>query len=112
MVKKYIPAKGDLVLMDFSPQKGREQSGLRPAIVLSPQFYNQHAGLFLVCPITSKIKGYPFEVSLTGSQKVKGVILSDHIKSMDWRSRCKKYLGKASIGVLAEVIAKVDTLIK
>lgn len=97
--------------MDFSPQKGREQSGLRPALVLSAEIYNKHSGLVLVCPITSISKGYPFEVKIPAQNKVKGVVLADHIKSLDWRSRYTKFLCKAPASVCIEVVDKVAVLI-
>jgi mRNA interferase MazF len=84
---RYVPERGDLIWLSFSPQAGHEQAGRRPALVLSPAAYNKGAGLALVVPVTSHIKGYPFEVLLPSGLPVSGVILSDHLKSVDWRAR-------------------------
>jgi len=86
VTKEYIPERGDIVWINFDPQSGHEQKGKRPAIVLSPKEYNKKVGLGLFCPITSKIKNYPFEVEIS-SKKINGVVLSDQIKSFDWRTR-------------------------
>src|SRR5436190_22112077 len=83
----YVPRRGDLVWLSFDPQAGHEQAGRRPAFVLSPDTYNRKTGLFLACPITSKVKGYPFEVALPSGLVVSGVILADQIKSLDWKAR-------------------------
>jgi mRNA interferase MazF len=82
----YIPDEGDLVWASFDPQTGHEQSGRRPALVLTPGEYNEKAGLAIACPITSKVKGYPFEVAVSTS-RVQGVVLADQVRSLDWRSR-------------------------
>ncbi len=82
-----VPDFGDAVWMDFDPQKGHEQAGRRPAIVLSPRAYNDRVGLVLVCPITNQVKGYPFEVDIPDGLAVSGVVLADQVKSMDWRAR-------------------------
>lgn len=108
---KYIPARGDVIWLSFSPQSGHEQSGHRPAIVVSPKEYNAKAGLALCCPITSKIKGYPFEVKITVKNKIDGVILSDQIKSMDWEERQAKYISAAPKEILEDVIKKMNLLI-
>ena len=84
MVKRYIPERGDLVWLNFTPQAGHEQAGPRPAVVLSPSGYNGKTGLMLCCPITSRVKGYPFEVAVEGVTGITGVILADQIKSLDW----------------------------
>src|SRR5580692_1036593 len=83
----YVPDAGDLIWLSFSPQAGREQAGRRPALVLSPRGYNERAGLCAVCPVTSRAKGYPFEVALPDGLAVAGVVLSDHVKSADWQVR-------------------------
>lgn len=111
MPRRYIPARGDIVWLQFNPQAGHEQSGHRPALVVSPLAYNRRAGLALFCPITSQIKGYPFEVILAGEHGPSGAILSDQIKSLDWRVRKAKRLSKASKDVMAEVLAKIHTLV-
>lgn len=108
---KYIPNKGDIVWLNFSPQAGYEQKGKRPALVISPKEYNQKTHLALCCPITSNQKGYPFEV-VTSGRKIKGVILSDHLKSVDWRIRKARFVEKAKSRVLSECIEKINVLIK
>ncbi len=110
MVKHYIPQKGDLVWLDFTPQSGHEQSGRRPAIVLSPSEYNEKTGLGIFCPLSSKEKGYPFEVKIR-NKKISGVILSDHIKSLDWMSRNAELISNVSDSELEEVLEKIKVLI-
>ncbi len=107
----YIPSRGDIVWLLFTPQSGHEQSGHRPAIVISPKEYNEKVGLALFCPITSKIKDYPFEVRINIKGKIDGVILSDQIKSLDWISREAKFITKASDDLFEEVIEKINLLI-
>ncbi|HNX60292.1 MAG TPA: endoribonuclease MazF, partial [Spirochaetota bacterium] len=85
MVKKYIPDRGDVVWLNFTPQSGHEQMGKHPALVLSPKEYNEKTGLAIFCPITSKEKGYPFEVKIK-AKNVSGVVLSDQVNSLDWKS--------------------------
>lgn len=110
MVKKnYIPDRGDIIWLNFSPQAGHEQAGKRPAIVLSPKEYNKKVGLSLLCPITSKVKGYPFEVIIKG--KISGVILSDQIRSLDWKIRNAEFIQKADKNVLTEVINNIGLLL-
>ena len=92
--KRYIPKKGDVVWLNFSPQSGREQKGHRPALVLSSLNYNK-LGLMLACPITSKIKGYPFEIPIKAGS-IEGCVLGDHIKNQDWSTRKVKYISKSS----------------
>jgi mRNA interferase MazF len=109
--KSYIPDQGDLIWLNFAPQTGREQSGIRPALVLSPKSYNSLAGLAILCPITSKIKGYPFEVVLRNQKKVSGAILGDQIKNLDWRSRGAKFIAKAAPDIMDELLAKLKELL-
>jgi mRNA interferase MazF len=113
-VKKtgYVPDKGDLVWLDFDPQAGHEQSGRRPAFVLSPARYNAKTGLMLCCPLTTQVKGYPFEVALEGSRKVQGVILADQVKSLDWRVRRAEKKGAVSQAVLDEVVDKIKAILE
>ena len=87
MSRTYVPGRGDIVWLDFNPQAGHEQAGRRPALVLSPSSYNERTGLALFCPVTTAVKGYPFEVHLPQGGNITGVVLSDHIKSLDWRAR-------------------------
>ena len=107
----YTPERDDVIWLDFNPQAGREQAKRRPAIVLSSFEYNAKVRLAIVCPITSKIKGYPFEVALPSDLKVSGVILSDQIKSLDWQTRNAELICKAPATLTAEVMAKLKTLL-
>ncbi len=107
----YIPDRGDIVWIQMNPQAGREQAGHRPAFVVSPKSYNGKVGLALLCPITSKEKGYPFEVLITG-KNIQGVILSDQVKSLDWKAREARLEEKAGRAITDEVIAKIETLIR
>jgi mRNA interferase MazF len=109
-VAEYVPDQGDLVWLEFDPQSGHEQKGRRPALVLSPASYNQKVGLMLCCPITTKTKGYPFEVEIK-TKEVTGVVLSDQVKSLDWRARNAYSAGVVSAEVLAEVRGKLLTLV-
>lgn len=101
MVKFYIPERADVVWLNFSPQAGHEQHGKRPALVLSAYNYNKN-GMALICPITSKVKGYPFEVKINAG-KIKGVALADHIKNHDWQARQIKFVTKSTVDVVNEV---------
>ncbi|MDB4978229.1 MAG: PemK-like protein [Candidatus Peribacteria bacterium] len=111
MVKKSTPERGTIIMLDFQPQLGREQAGRRPALVLSPASYNKKVGLAILCPITSHAKGYPFEVALPRGIKTKGVILADHVKSLDWEARNAKIIEHISPAVLSEVLEKLALLI-
>ena len=111
MASAYIPGRGDIVWLQFDPQAGHEQSGRRPALVVSPKVYNAKVGLALFCPITSTVKGYPFEVLLPEKHKARGAILSDQIKSLDWRVRKPKRLARAPRDVMLEVLAKIGLLV-
>ena len=106
------PDRGDLVYLDFDPQAGHEQSGRRPALVISPQLYNQATSLMLCCPITSRVKGYPFEVPVSGTGGVTGVILSDQLRSLDWVARHAEVVGQADEDVLDDVLAKISPLLR
>lgn len=106
----YIPDRGDIVWLNFTPQAGHEQKGTRPALVLSPQKYNKKTGLAVCCPITSNVKGYPFEVLISG-KKINGAILSDHLKNLDWKVRKAKFIEKAGASVMSECMAKISALI-
>ncbi len=106
-----LPDRGDIVYLDFNPTKGREQRGYRPAVIISPAVYNAKSSLALFLPITSKQKGYPFEVLLPEGLQVRGVILADQIKSLDWRSRDLKFVETLPLEVMAEVGGKIKPLI-
>ncbi|HLD19608.1 MAG TPA: type II toxin-antitoxin system PemK/MazF family toxin [Candidatus Nanoarchaeia archaeon] len=101
--------RGDVVWLDFTPTKGHEQSGRRPAVVLSPKEYNEKSGLFLVCPVTSKIKGYPFEVQIGG--KITGAILVDQLRSVDWKERNAKYIETLPVATMAKVKRLLDLIL-
>ncbi len=105
VTKKYIPDRGDIVWLDFNPQAGKEQAGLRPALVLSGKTYNK-TGLMLTCPITSKVKGYPFEI-LVDVGKITGAVLADHIKNQDWQARKVQFIVKAPKQVQNKVFDSV-----
>jgi mRNA interferase MazF len=108
---EYVPDRGDIVWLQFDPQAGHEQAGRRPAFVVSPQQYNRRVGLALVCPVTSRIKGYPFEVVLPAGGTASGAVLADQLKSLDWRARRAAPLEQASADVVLEVTAKILALV-
>ena len=107
----WAPARGDIVWLEFDPQAGREQAGRRPALVLSPISYNRKVGLMLCCPITSRVKGYPFEVALPEGLAISGVVLSDQVRSLDWRSRKADFVTVVPKSMLEEVSAILDVLV-
>jgi mRNA interferase MazF len=111
-MSSYVPDRGDLVWLEFTPQAGSEQRGRRPALVISPKTYNGKVGLALFCPITSKIKGYPFEVLLPDGCSVGGVVLSDQLKSLDWRTEKVKFIERISLDLMAMVTARVLPLLE
>jgi len=111
MVRRFVPDAGNIVWLDFDPQAGREQAGHRPALVLSPFSYNNATGLMLCCPLTTQVKGYPFEVLFTDASRVESAILADQIKSFDWRIRNATHKGDVPAAVLREVRAKAASLI-
>jgi len=106
-----VPQRGDVVIVNFNPQLGREQAGRRPALVLSPGTYNERVGLAIVCPITNQVKGYPFEVSMPAGSDVTGVILADHIRSVDWRVRNTRVIHQLPRSTVEDTLRKLDTLI-
>ena len=107
----YCPKAGDVVWLAFDPQSGREQAGRRPALTLTPESYNRKVGLALFCPITTKAKGFPFEVALPAGLEATGVILSDHVKSMDWQARRAMFACKVPAATLAQVKQRLDALL-
>ena len=109
MVRRYVPDAGDIVWLHFDPQAGHEQTGHRPALVLSPSAYNGKTGLMLCCPMTTQIKGYPFEVLIAGDRPTS--VLADQVKSLDWVIRKATRKGKVSPAELADVKAKIFALI-
>ena len=106
-----VPQRGDAVWIDFSPQMGSEQAGRRPAVVLSPEAYNGRVGLALVCPITSQLMGYPFEVAIPSGLNVRGGILADQVKSLDWQARNAKILAPLPAETIDEVLEKIGVLL-
>ena len=108
-MSRYVPDSGDIVWLQFDPQAGHEQTGHRPALVLSPARYNRARGMMICCPMTSRIKGYPFEVVV--SEDPPSAVLADQIKSLDWRARRAVRKGKASQAVLVDVQAKLRALL-
>ena len=111
MRRRYVPERGDVVWLSFNPQTGHEQAGRRPALVLSPVAYNGRVGLALFCPITSQVKGYPFEVALPAGSELRGVVLADQVKSLDWRARRAERLGRLPDPEVQEVLEKLTTLL-
>ncbi len=109
MAQPYVPDAGDIVWISFDPQTGHEQTGHRPAVVLSPAAYNAKTSLMVCCPMTTQIKNYPFEVLIAGSSP--SAVLADQVKSLDWRKRRAKRKGIISVAELAEVRAKIRALI-
>ena len=110
MTPRYVPEAGDIVWLYFSPQSGHEQAGHRPALVLSPAIYNTKTDLMLCCPMTTHIKGYPFEVLITGGDE-RSVVLADQLKSLDWVARKASHKGQVTPAELSEVRAKICALI-
>jgi mRNA interferase MazF len=112
MAKRYVPKRGDAVWLHFVPQVGHEQAGRRPAIVVSAESYNRKVGLGLFCPITSVVKGYPFEVAVPDGLGLSGAILSDQVKSLDWRARRAKRIRALPDDVVDSVLAKIRVLVR
>ena len=106
----YVPEPGDVVWLHFDPQAGHEQAGHRPALVLSPSRYNALRGMMICCPMTSKIKGYVFEVVV--SREPPSAVLADQVKSLDWRARGAVRKGKVSSEILGEVQARIKSLLR
>jgi mRNA interferase MazF len=107
---RYVPERGDVVWISMDPPAGHEQAGRRPALVLSPAAYNRKTGLALLCPITSKVKGYPFEVPLPDGLPVQGATLADQVKSLDWRARKVTRFSRVPPELLAQVLARLIAL--
>ena len=107
----YVPDRGDFVWIDLTPRQGREQSGHRPALVISPKAYNRKTGLCVVCPATRQAKGYPFEVSVNAADGSRSVILADHARSVDWKTRRVRRIEKVSEEILDEVVGRLEALL-
>ena len=106
---RWIPERGDIIWLEFDPQTGHEQAGRRPALVLTPAAYNGKRGMAICCPLSSKIKGYVFEVKVI--ENPPSVVLADQVKSLDWRARRASKKGSVGPEVLADVQAKIKSLI-
>jgi mRNA interferase MazF len=109
--RRYVPRRGDVVWVNLYPQSGHEQTGRRPALVLSPENYNRKTDLAIMCPITSQVKGYPFEVLLPEGLPVTGAVLSDQVKSLDWRARKAELVCTLPDETVTEVLDKLGTLL-
>ena len=107
----YVPDRGDLVWLTFDPQAGREPAGRRPALVMSPLAYNRRAGLALVCPVTSRHKGYPFEVLLPEGLAISDAILVDHLRSADWTARRAEFIARVPAEFVTEAIERLRPLL-
>ena len=112
MTPSYCPKRGDIVWLSFSPRTGHEQTGCRPALVLSPEPYNRKVGLALLCPVTSQVKGYPFEVRIPPGIAVSGAVLSDQVKSLDWKARKAAFCCRLPEDSVCEVLNKLGTLLE
>lgn len=110
-MKPYAPKKGDFIAVTFDPQSGHEQKGRRPALVVSNTLFNEQTGLAIVCPLTTTDKGYPFHVAVTDNPHVTGFVMAEQVKSIDFRARKAKQIGKASDEVLDTVLSILDACI-
>lgn len=110
-MKAYVPKKGDFIVVIFDPQSGHEQKGRRPALVVSNTLFNEQTGLAIVCPLTTTERGYPFHIQVTGNPRVKGFIMVEQVKSIDYRARQAQTIGKVSEDVLDEVLSILDACI-
>ena len=107
----YVPERGDLVWLTFNPQAGHEQAGRRPAVVLSPAVYTGKVGLAVFCPVTSQVKGYPFEVVLPDGLPISGVVLADQVKNLDWKVRQVEKISALPPEVTGKILQRLATLI-
>jgi len=105
---RYIPRKGDVIAVTFDPQSGHEQKGRRPALVVSNDLFNRHTGLAIACPLTRTDRGFPFHVAVTGVRGVTGFAMAEQVKSIDFRARGARRIGRAPDGLLDEVLAILD----
>jgi mRNA interferase MazF len=110
-VKAYVPKKGDFIAITFDPQSGHEQKGRRPALVVSNTLFNEQTSLTIVCPLTTTDRGYPFHVAVTENPRVKGFVMVEQVKSIDFRARQAKHIGKASDDLLDEVLSILDACV-
>lgn len=110
-MNRYIPQKSDFISVTFDPQSGHEQKGRRPALVVSNYLFNKKTGLAIVCPLTTADRNFPFHAEVVGNPDVHGFVMAEQVKSIDYRSRRAKYLGKASNELIAHVLAILDASI-
>ena len=110
-MRAFVPRKGDFISVTFDPQSGHEKKGRRPAMVVSNTLFNEQTGLAIVCPVTTTHRGYPFHVAVIGNPDVKGFVMVEQVKSIDYRARQAKSLGKASEDLLDEVLSILDACI-
>jgi mRNA interferase MazF len=110
-MKAFVPRKGDFISVTFDPQSGHEQKGRRPALVVSNTLFNEQTGLAIVCPLTTSHRGYPFHVAVVGNPDIKGFVMVEQVKSIDYRARQAKSVGKASEDLLDEVLSILDACI-
>lgn len=108
----YVPDRGDIVWLSFTPHAGHEQAGRRPALVVNPRSYNEKSSLALLCPITSIVESYPFEVALPSDGPVTGVVLADQVRSLDWRARSARTAAKVPPRVVGEALDKLAVLLE
>jgi mRNA interferase MazF len=111
MSRHFVPGRGDIIWLNFDPQAGHEQAGRRPAVVLSVKTYNARTGLCIVCPVTSRIKGYPFESRLPDDLSISGAALSDHVRSVDWKARKASFISRGSADLTQQILAKLSAII-
>lgn len=111
VARAYVPARGDFVWIELDPRTGHEQAGRRPGLILSERIFNTASGLAIACPITSKPKGYPLEIPVPDGAKIAGVVLADHVRSLDWRARNMRFIGRAPQGFCDLVAQYVSRLI-
>ena len=112
MVKKYIPIQGDVVLLDFNPTKGHEQAGFRPAVVISNNIFNQNTKMVMVCPITSNEKEFPTHYNLEDTKNIRGSVLCEHIRSIDYEIRKLKFVEKLSNNDFISIITLLNACIE
>lgn len=112
MVKKYIPKQGDVVFLDFNPIKGHEQSGLRPAVVISNNTFNQNTKMVILCPITSNNKEFPTHYQLEDTMNVHGSVLCEHVRSVDYEIRNLKFVEKLSDNDFLSIITLLNACIE
>jgi len=110
-VKPYVPGKGDFIAVTFDPQSGHEQRGRHPALVVSNTLFNEHTGLAVVCPITNTDRGFPFHVAIVNDPHVTGFVMVEQVKSVDFRARKARRIGRATDAVLEEVLSILDACI-